>query len=199
MSTLNRRRNPLHLPPLDLKQPAMSIIRFDTVPPEVMQAMCTPMHLIVPSSGSVGALYLGSMTAVNDPDLLQEHRISHLVQVLDVAWLPAARAGFECYRIDIRDSTSADLRPHLESVCNYIDRALRSGQNVLVHCQQGISRSAAVVMAYLIRNHSMSFDAAYALVKRKRACTKPNSGFVQCLQEWESQWRRPAGHRRFTT
>jgi protein-tyrosine phosphatase len=196
----------------------MSIIRFDTIPPEIMQAMCTPMHLIMPSSGSVGALYLGSMTAVNDADLLQEHRISHLVQVLDIAWLPAARAGFECYRIDIRDSTSADLRPHLESACSYIDKALRSGQNVLVHCQQvrihrllpiaplllthhlqGISRSAAIVIAYLIRNHNMSLDTAYALVKRKRACMKPNSGFVQCLQEWESQWRRPAAPRRFTT
>ena len=45
----------------------------------------------------------------------------------------------------------------------------------------------------------MTFDNAYALVKRKRACMKPNSGFVQCLQEWESQWRRPAALRRFTT
>ena len=114
----------------------MSIIRFDSVPPEVMQALCTPMHLIIPSSGPIGALYLGSMTAVNDTDLLQEHRISHLVQVLDVAWLPADRAGLECYRIDIRDSTSADLRPHLEMACSYIDRALRAGKNVLVHCQQ---------------------------------------------------------------
>ena len=114
----------------------MSIIRFDTVPPEVMQAMCTPMHLIVPSSGSIGALYMGSMTAINDTDLLQEHSITHLVQVLDIAWLPAAHAGFKCYRIDIRDSTSADLRPHLESACSYIDTALLSNENVLVHCQQ---------------------------------------------------------------
>jgi hypothetical protein len=76
------------------------------------------------------------MTAVNDTDLLQEHRISHLVQVIDIAWLPAQRAGLECYRIDIRDSTSADLRPHLESACSYIDKALRAGENVLVHCQQ---------------------------------------------------------------
>jgi protein-tyrosine phosphatase len=180
------------------------MIRFDGLPPEVMQAMCTPMHQIIPASpptptsGPTGALYVGSMTAINDRDLLREHRISHLIQVLDVAWLPSDRDGFESYRIDILDSSSSDLKPHLESACNFIDKALRSGKNVLVHCQQGISRSPSIVIAYLIRNHGMSFDAAYSHVKRKRACMKPNAGFVRCLQEWEVQWRRPPNMRRFT-
>lgn len=65
---------------------------------------------------------------------------------------------------------------------------------------QGISRSAAVVIAYLIRNHGMSYDAAFAFVKRQRACIKPNTGFVNALKEWESSWHRPVmGNRRFTT
>jgi len=176
------------------------MIRFDSIPPEVMQAMCTPMHQILPPSGTSGALYLGSLSAVNDKDLLRQHRISHLVQVLDAPWLPISeKDGFDCYRISILDHNTVELKPHLEGACNYIDRALRSGRNVLVHCQQGISRSPAIIIAYLIRNHGMSFDNAYALLKRKRACIKPNPGFVQALQEWECLWRRPASTRRFTT
>ncbi len=119
------------------------MIRFDSLPPEVVQAMCTPMHLVLESSflpGTTvtsGALYLGSLSAVNDIDLLREHRITHLVQVLDVPWLPQSeKNGFTCYRIDILDHSSVDLRPHLEAVCNHIDKALKSGQSVLVHCQQ---------------------------------------------------------------
>ena len=122
------------------------MIRFDNLPPEVIQAMCTPMHLILESSTSPGAaatsgaLYLGSLTAVNDMDLLREHRITHLVQVIDIPWLPQAeKNGFTCYRIDIVDHSSADLRPHLEAVCNHIDKTLKSGQSVLVHCQQVIA------------------------------------------------------------
>jgi len=183
------------------------MIRFDSLPPEVVQAMCTPMHLVLESSilpGTTavtsGALYLGSLSAVNDIDLLREHRITHLVQVLDVPWLPQSdKNGFTCYRIDILDHSSADLRPHLEAVCNHIDKALKSGQSVLVHCQQGVSRSAAVVIAYLIRNKGMSYDNAYDLVKRKRACIKPNPGFVKALQDWEAAWRRPTVTRRFTS
>ncbi|KAJ7471619.1 protein-tyrosine phosphatase-like protein [Mycena galericulata] len=209
------------------------MIRFDTLPPEVMQAMCTPMHQILPptplpaaapsssshpSSSSPyapythgqqvhqpqplsGALYLGSLSAVNDHPLLRAHGIKHLVQALEAPWAPPCRKedGFVAYSIDIRDKESVDLRPHLEAACVYIERALRRGEGVLVHCQQGVSRSPSIVIAYLIRNHAMSYDAALAFVKRKRACAKPNPGFARALVEWEASWRRPQVGRRFTS
>ncbi|KAK7682281.1 hypothetical protein QCA50_014484 [Cerrena zonata] len=179
------------------------MIRFDNLPPEVMQAMCTPMHQIIPPSASnrTGALFLGSFSAILDPDLLMSNGINSLVQVLDAPWLPSvdahAKQGvkLDCYRLDIMDSTSADIKPHLESTVRWIDEKLRKGANVLVHCQQGVSRSAAVVIAYLIYTHNMSFDSAFDLVKRKRACVKPNSGFVRALQDWEKQWRLAPGQR----
>ncbi|KAL1946164.1 hypothetical protein VTO73DRAFT_15291 [Trametes versicolor] len=187
------------------------MIRFDNLPPEVMQAMCTPMHQILPASPQhkTGALYLGSFSAILDPTLLSANHIQALVQVLDAPWLPSVEAHaaqgnkLECYRLDILDSSSADLRPHLESTVRWIDDRLRRGVNVLVHCQQGVSRSAAVVIAYLIYTHNMTYDSAFDLVKRKRACIKPNSGFVRCLQDWEKQWRlasqRPNARRVQTT
>ncbi|KAJ7915038.1 protein-tyrosine phosphatase-like protein [Mycena leptocephala] len=204
------------------------MIRFDMLPPEVMQAMCTPMHQILPptplptaasnnpypqpSSASPslphpqsplmsGALYLGSLSAVNDHPLLKAHGITHLVQALEAPWAPPARKedGFVAYSIDIRDKESVDLRPHLEAACVYIERALRRGEGVLVHCQQGVSRSPSIVIAYLIRNHAMSYDAALAFVKRKRACAKPNPGFARALVEWEQSWRSPQAQRRFTS
>jgi len=171
------------------------MIRFDGLPPEVMQAMCTPMHLIIPASSSrpaTGALYLGSLSATMEKPVLHEHNITHLVQVLDVPWLPLTeKDGFECYRIDILDVPSADLRVHLDGACRAIDKALRNGKNVLVHCQQGVSRSSAIVIAYLIKNHGMSYDSAYAFVKNKRPCIKPNSGFVEALRAWEGLFRPP--------
>ncbi|KAJ6608519.1 protein-tyrosine phosphatase-like protein [Mycena sp. CBHHK59/15] len=207
--------------PRRLLDAAAAMIRFDTLPPEVMQAMCTPMHEILPptplalpaashaSSSSPyapypspgpapsqaplsGALYLGSLSAVNDHPLLRAHGITHLVQALEAPWAPPCRKedGFVSYSIDIHDKESVDLRPYLEAACVYIERALRRGESVLVHCQQGVSRSPSIVIAYLIRNHAMSYDAALAYVRRKRACVKPNPGFARALVEWEGAWRR---------
>jgi dual specificity phosphatase 12 len=51
-------------------------------------------------------------------------------------------------RIPVEDVDYEDLLIHLPSACQFIEEALRGGGNVLVHCVQGISRSAAVVAAY---------------------------------------------------
>ncbi|KAJ7475000.1 hypothetical protein FB451DRAFT_1397908 [Mycena latifolia] len=109
-------------------------------------------------------------------------------QALEAPWAPPARKedGFVAYSIDIRDKESVDLRPHLDAACVYIKRALRRGEAVL-----GVSRSPSIVIAYLIRNHAMSHNAALAFVKRK-----PNPGFARALIEWEHSWRRPAVQRR---
>ena len=97
------------------------MIRFDNLPPEVMQAMCTPMHLILPASAQqrTGALYLGSFSAILDPGLLGAQGIK-----------------LESHRLNILDSSTADLRPHLEAAVRWIDDRLRCGVNVLVRCQQ---------------------------------------------------------------
>ncbi|KAK7024825.1 phosphatases II [Favolaschia claudopus] len=145
-------------------------------------------NIITPSaSATTGALYLGSMAAAHDTDLLHAHHITHLVQVLEVPWMPQTDVpGFQYYRIDIEDNKSATLQPYLEEACDYIRAALGDGNNVLVHCQQGVSRSASIVIAYLIQERSMGYDDAYQLVRQRRKCIKPNPGFVETLREWET-------------
>ena len=38
----------------------------------------------------------------------------------------------------------------------------------------------------------MTYNEAFKLVKSKRACVKPNPGFVRCLRAWEEKCRVPA-------
>lgn len=115
------------------------MIRFDTLPPEIAQAICTPMHqiLLPPPAHHLGHLWLGSYAAISDSDLLKKHRISHVVQVIDLSCLPPVNdPNMTVTRIDIMDIPSADLKSHLDDTCARIERSLASGKNVLVHCQQ---------------------------------------------------------------
>ncbi|KAJ7272427.1 protein-tyrosine phosphatase-like protein [Mycena rebaudengoi] len=168
---------------------------FRSIPPDEIEAMATPMHLILPpmpaqfdtAVAASGALYLGSLAAVLEYSVLREHRITHVIQVLEEPWTPPVEeSGFVCYRIAIEDIASASISPHLTDACDYIRKALLMDGNVLVHCHQGVSRSASIVIAYLIRERHMSYDAAFDLVKTKRCCVRPNPGFVQALREWET-------------
>lgn len=46
----------------------------------------------------------------------------------------------------------------------------------------GVSRSATIVIAYLIRKYKCSYEKAYKKVKDRRQIVKPNSGFVMQLK-----------------
>lgn len=57
--------------------------------------------------------------------------------------------------------------------------------SVVVHCLVGMSRSAAVVAAYLMKKHEISSAHALRFLKSVRPVVKPNPGFLQHLESWE--------------
>ncbi|KAF2195188.1 phosphatases II [Zopfia rhizophila CBS 207.26] len=56
---------------------------------------------------------------------------------------------------------------------------------VLVHCLQGVSRSGAVIVAYLMRTRSLDYESALALARGSRSVITPNSGFADQLRLWQ--------------
>jgi protein-tyrosine phosphatase len=58
---------------------------------------------------------------------------------------------------------------------------LQSGGRVFVHCFAGVSRSATIVIAYLMKEHGLSFNSAIKFVKSKRPQINPNDGFRKQL------------------
>lgn len=67
-------------------------------------------------------------------------------------------------------------------------RAASGGGAVLVHCGQGVSRSATVLLAYLMQHHveegapgGLTLLRALDLAKAARPCICPNKGFMALL------------------
>merc|ERR1719193_2179693 len=56
----------------------------------------------------------------------------------------------------------------------FIHKAREASGKVLVHCVHGISRSATVVTAYLMRYHGMNFEDAKAYIKQKHHTADTN-------------------------
>lgn len=52
----------------------------------------------------------------------------------------------------------------------------------MVHCFAGVSRSATIVIAFLMQECGMSLKDAYNHVKQKRYFIHPNDGFKRQLQ-----------------
>ena len=88
--------------------------------------------------------------------------------------------------MDIEDNPFDDILLALEGICVWVDNALASSPNVLVHCVQGISRSGAVIVAYLMRQQAIDYESALELARESRAMIMPNSGFVDQLRLWHA-------------
>lgn len=83
------------------------------------------------------------------------------------------------------DNPGEDILAVLFEALEFIDSALRSGGHVLVHCSQGVSRSATLAIAYIMWKSGQSFDQAMTQVKAARGIAMPNIGFTCQLLQWQ--------------
>lgn len=71
--------------------------------------------------------------------------------------------------------------------CDSWNSAIAGRGVVLVHCYLGRSRSATIVLAYLMARRQMRLADALAFLKQIRPQIEPNSGFHRQLQAYEQQ------------
>uniref|UniRef100_K3WQS2 protein-tyrosine-phosphatase n=1 Tax=Globisporangium ultimum (strain ATCC 200006 / CBS 805.95 / DAOM BR144) TaxID=431595 RepID=K3WQS2_GLOUD len=133
-----------------------------------------------------GQLFVGSFGAANNRDALQTHGISHVLCVSPTLPLVFPDA-FTYLRIAVADLPSVRISESFSMALDFIDSALLDGGCVLVHCFAGKSRSATLVLAYLIARKQMRLEAALALLQALRPQVQPNSGFLAELALWEQQ------------
>ncbi|KAJ0396028.1 hypothetical protein ATCC90586_007015 [Pythium insidiosum] len=77
----------------------------------------------------------------------------------------------------LRDAVDESLGPFVQPVTKFLQRVERLRGRVLVHCISGVSRSAALVVAYLMLDKRMRLLDAYQLVRSRRSLVQPNEGF----------------------
>lgn len=135
------------------------------------------LDLIEPS------LYLGNLTAATDTNVLTQHGITH---ILTIDTCPLPRRILELKHlttkyIQLSDLPKEDLLSHFDDTEAFINEAISKG-NVLVHCYFGVSRSATVVIAYIMKKYKLSYYEAFEKVKTRRTIVYPNQGFVSQLK-----------------
>lgn len=145
---------------------------------------------------------MSDLAAAESPKTYAQLGITHVLSVMPgKVILPAVatRAGptLKTLQIPITDTPFEELAAHLAHTTAFICDALQpqyalgrgggggcSGGAVLVHCVQGMSRSASVIAAYLICTRGCSVREAVDYVKSRSSTAQPNVGFMAQLQEY---------------
>nr|XP_033806052.1 dual specificity protein phosphatase 26 [Geotrypetes seraphini]XP_033806054.1 dual specificity protein phosphatase 26 [Geotrypetes seraphini]XP_033806055.1 dual specificity protein phosphatase 26 [Geotrypetes seraphini]XP_033806056.1 dual specificity protein phosphatase 26 [Geotrypetes seraphini] len=139
------------------------------------------------------SLYLGDQDIAADRRELSRLGITHILNASHSKW----RGGPEYYEgmrityqgIEAQDSPTFDMSVHFYPAADFIHKALReSGGKILVHCAVGVSRSATLVLAYLMIHHHMALVEAIKTVKDHRGII-PNRGFLRQLVALDNSLR----------
>ncbi|XP_072615758.1 dual specificity protein phosphatase 12 isoform X3 [Vulpes vulpes] len=137
-------------------------------------------------------LYLGGAAAVAEPGLLREAGITAVLAVDSEEPDLTAGAGTEGLRrlfVRALDEPETDLLSHLDRCAAFIGRARAEGRAVLVHCHAGVSRSVAVVTAFMMKTDQLTFEKAYESLQTIKPEAKMNEGF-----EWQLKLYQAMGY-----
>lgn len=129
-------------------------------------------------------VYIGSFLSEQNQKALTQAGVTHVLQVAD-GMQPSHLDHFKYKTIHAQDIPSEDLVSHFSQCFPFMDEAVSQGGGVLVHCVAGVSRSATVIIGYMMWKHKIGYDEAFKRIHGVRPWVMPNEGFKLQLAEFE--------------
>ncbi|XP_061084527.1 dual specificity protein phosphatase 13B-like [Conger conger] len=142
-------------------------------------------------------IYIGNAATARDKSTLFNMRITHIVNAAHGPYHVNTGSRFytdmsvDYYGVEADDCSDFNLSPYFNPVAKFIRAALSQRGKVLVHCAMGVSRSATLVLAYLMICENLTLLEAINAVRRHRDIC-PNAGFLSQLRRLERTlaWER---------
>jgi len=137
-------------------------------------------------------VYIGDKRMAKDKELMQTLGITHIVNVTKDIRNYFDIPPFKYLKCPCDDTDVAMLNDHFDKAADFIAEGVSEGHAVLVHCQQGVSRSTSIVLAYLIKKQNLTLKEAYTKVRAARPEAKPKQNFLSQLIAFEQKIARNA-------
>ncbi|NWY71519.1 DUS16 phosphatase, partial [Erithacus rubecula] len=157
-----------------------------TLIPTCISQPCLPVSNTGPTR-ILPHLYLGCQRDVLNKELMQQNDIGYVLNASNTCPKPDFIPESHFLRVPVNDSFCEKILPWLDKSVDFIEKAKASNGHVLVHCLAGISRSATIAIAYIMKRMDMSLDEAYRFVKEKRPTISPNFNFLGQLLDFEKK------------
>lgn len=132
-------------------------------------------------------IYFGGSTVAQNFDILHACKITHILNCVGYVCPEYFPEDFHYKTLWLQDHPGEDILCLLYNVFDYFEEVREQGGRVFVHCIQGVSRSASLVIAYLIWRERRPYEEVFDMVKAVRCVISPNVGFTFQLLQWQSR------------
>ena len=131
-------------------------------------------------------LFLGTFSNACDKEELRRINIKYILNCAIECKNNTLPKDIKELHLKIRDDKNFDIIPFFQEANDFINQARLDGGKILIHCKLGISRSAAIIIAYLIKYYGLNFNSALKFIKKQRDRINPNKGFMEQLKKYEN-------------
>jgi len=129
-------------------------------------------------------LFLSDITIPWNKHVLRKLCIRRVLSILDEEdMFSLPEEEFKHKKIYLGDDARAKIHTYFHEAYVFIKAAHDAKERVLVHCAAGISRSATLVIVYLMIRYTWSLRLAHDYVMSKRDIICPNTGFMRQLRQ----------------
>ena len=142
-------------------------------------------------------IFITNWNSSSNPEALVLYQIRAVLTACHQLKTPTDRAlyagaGIDHLQVVVDDDSTENIGRFFDQTYDFIQKHVERGENVIVHCAAGVSRSVTLVMNWFIRNWYQgcpeldpweSVNEALNVVRAGRPFAQPNPGFVGQLYE----------------
>ncbi len=134
-------------------------------------------------------LFLGSQYSLIGLQRLKALGVTAIVNMREnPVFKESQYEGFHYLHLPTVDNTPPPLDTLIKGA-EFVDKEIKSGGKVYIHCRQGLGRGPTMTIAYLISTR-LTYDDAFALVKKVRTFINPRPGQIGRLKELEQYYQK---------
>jgi hypothetical protein len=153
------------------KLPELALHLIDQTPPDEHESRAEKLRRFGPQCNHIcDRVFLGSDQVARNLETLRTNGVTHVLNAAGVACPEYHPSVFSYKTLHLYDSPAQELAPVLYDALSWIADTLEAGGTVFIHCQQGVSRSASLAIAYVMWTKKLTFVEAHAFVKER--CTE---------------------------
>ena len=126
-------------------------------------------------------IYLGNIKGLSEKEYLKTEKIKSILSLTKETPKVDDELNINQKILPIDDLYSENIIKHFKECIEFID----NNGKIFIHCECGVSRSATIVIAYLMWKTHSTFEAVYSFVKKTRPEIDPNNGFRRQLKKFQ--------------
>ena len=127
-------------------------------------------------------LFIGDITDANNHNFIRKNDINCIISLTNMNMnMNMNNRDYKLYKYYLQDNHQFPIYEYFDEICDLIEKQ----DVVLVSCVSGISLSATIIIAYLMKYFRLDLRNSFLAVRSCRRFICPNKQFIKYLLDYE--------------